>query len=114
MIILLNSYKMKHEDEDTEFISLQNLETEPPETVTTLMKKLAYLRKVYLLVKTFAIVFDQIVDLMLTATLFATQEFWFAGVYLTFDLFPAAVIVWNKFQTEKSWRVLASLHLFFF
>jgi hypothetical protein len=40
--------------------------------------------------------------------LFHWKEYWFAAVYLTVDLFPAAVIVWHKFQTEKSWKALVS------
>jgi hypothetical protein len=59
-----------------------------------------------LLFKTITIVADQIIDIILVATVFLIQEYWFAVVYLAVDLFPAAVIMWQKFQTEKSWRVL--------
>jgi hypothetical protein len=62
-----------------------------------------------LLFKTLTIVSDQIIDIILVATLFIVKEYWFAVVYLAVDLFPAAVIMWQKFQTEKSWRVLVCI-----
>jgi hypothetical protein len=62
-----------------------------------------------LLFKTLTIVSDQIIDIILVATLFIVEEYWFAVVYLAVDLFPAAVIMWQKFQTEKSWRVLVCI-----
>jgi hypothetical protein len=65
-----------------------------------------------LLFKTLTIVSDQIIDIILVATLFIVKEYWFAVVYLAVDLFPAAVIMWQKFQTEKSWRVLVSIVYF--
>jgi hypothetical protein len=73
-----------------------------PQKVT----KTAYLKTIMLLFKTLTIVSDQIIDIILVATLFIVKEYWFAVVYLAVDLFPAAVIMWQKFQTEKSWRVL--------
>jgi hypothetical protein len=70
------------------------------------LTKTAYLKTILLLFKSLAIVADQIIDIILVATLFIIQEYWFAAVYLAVDVFPAAVIMWQKFQTEKSWRVL--------
>jgi hypothetical protein len=72
------------------------------------LTKTAYLKTILLLFKSLTIVADQIIDIILVATLFIIQEYWFAVVYLAVDVFPAAVIMWQKFQTEKSWRVLVS------
>jgi hypothetical protein len=72
------------------------------------LTKTAYLKTILLLFKSVTIVADQIIDIILVATLFIIQEYWFAAVYLAVDIFPAAVIMWQKFQTEKSWRVLVS------
>jgi hypothetical protein len=70
--------------------------------------KKAYLAKIMLLFKMLIIVADQVIDIMLVATLFFMKEYWFAVVYSAVDLFPAAIIMWQKFQTEKNWRVLVS------
>ncbi len=80
---------------------------ELPQKVT----KLAYLKKIMLLFKTMTIIADQIIDIILVGTLFLKQEYWFAVGYLTVDVFPAAVIMWQKFQTERSWKVLVSFIL---
>jgi hypothetical protein len=76
------------------------------------LTKTAYLKTILLLFKSLTIVADQIIDIILVATLFIIQEYWFAVVYLAVDVFPAAVIMWQKFQTEKSWRVLVSIVYF--
>jgi hypothetical protein len=76
-----------------------------PELPKKVTKK-AYLAKIMLLFKTLTIVADQVIDIMLVATLFFIKEYWFAIVYLAVDVFPAAIIMWQKFQTEKSWKVL--------
>jgi hypothetical protein len=70
--------------------------------------KKAYFAKIVLLFKMLIIVADQVIDIMLVAALFFMKEYWFAVVYSAVDLFPAAIIMWQKFQTEKSWRVLVS------
>ncbi len=72
---------------------------------------MAYLKKMMLLFKTMTIVTDQVIDTILVVTLVLKKEYWFAIVYLTVDLLPAAIIMWQKFQTEKSWRVLVSTEL---
>ncbi len=79
-----------------------------PELPKKVTKK-AYLAKIMLLFKTITILADQVIDIILVATLFFMQEYWFAVVYSAVDLFPAAIIMWQKFQTEKSWRVLVCL-----
>jgi hypothetical protein len=69
---------------------------------------MAYLAKIMLLFKTLTILADQVIDIILVTTLFFMKEYWFAVVYSAVDLFPAAIIMWQKFLTEKSWRVLVS------
>jgi hypothetical protein len=46
-----------------------------------------------LLFKTLTIVTDQVIDTIMVVTLLIMQEYWFAVVYLTVDLLPAAVIM---------------------
>jgi hypothetical protein len=70
---------------------------------------MAYFKRIMLLFKTLTIVTDQIIDIVLVVTLLFMKEYWFAVVYLTVDLFPAAVIMWQKFQTDRSWNFLVSL-----
>jgi hypothetical protein len=77
------------------------------------LTKTAYFKTILLLFKSLTIVADQIIDIILVATLFIIQEYWFAAVYLAVDIFPAAVIMWQKFQIEKSWRVLVRCWSFF-
>jgi hypothetical protein len=72
---------------------------------------MAYLKKIMLLCKTLTIVTDQIIDIILVVTLLLMQEYWFAVVYLTVDLLPAAIIMWQKFQTDRSWNFLVCFHL---
>jgi hypothetical protein len=31
------------------------------------------------------------------------HEYWFAVVYLTVDLLPAAIIMWQTFLSERNW-----------
>jgi hypothetical protein len=83
-----------------------------PELPKKVTKK-AYLAKIMLLFKTLTIVADQVIDIILVATLFFIKEYWFAVVYSAVDVFPAAIIMWQKFQTEKSWRVLVSLIFYY-
>ena len=52
------------------------------------------------------IVADHLTDILLIVTLFQLEQFWYASIYLAVDVFPAAIIMWNKYQTEKSWKVL--------
>ena len=73
---------------------------------------MAYLKRIMLLYKTIMIVADQIIDTILIVTLILLKEYWFAVVYLAVDIFPAAIIMWQKFQTERSWRVLVNLFPF--
>jgi hypothetical protein len=61
-----------------------------------------------LLFNTLTILADQFINIILVATLFFMKEYWFAVVFSAVDLFPAAIIMWQKFQTEKSWSVLVS------
>jgi hypothetical protein len=82
-----------------------------PELPKKVTKK-AYLAKIMLLFKTLTIVVDQVIDIILVATLYFMKEYWFAVVYSAVDVFPAAIIMWQKFQTEKSWRVLVCLFFF--
>ncbi len=67
---------------------------------------MAYLKRIMLLFKTLTIVTDQVIDIILVVTLLLMKEYWFAGVYLTVDLFPGAIIMWQKFQTDRSWNFL--------
>jgi hypothetical protein len=67
---------------------------------------MAYLKKIMLLFKTLTIVTDQVIDTILVISLLVLQEYWFAAVYLTVDLFPAAIIMWQTFQTDRSWSFL--------
>jgi hypothetical protein len=64
---------------------------------------MAYLKKIMLLFKTLTIVTDQVIDTILVVTLLLMQEYWFAVVYLTVDLLPAAIIMWQKFQIDRNW-----------
>jgi hypothetical protein len=59
-----------------------------------------------LLLKTMLIVGDQIIDLIFFVRLLNVAEYFFAAVYLTVDLLPAIVIMWQKFPTESIWTVL--------
>jgi hypothetical protein len=64
---------------------------------------MAYLKKIMLLFKTLTIVTDQVIDTIMVLTLLIMQEYWFAVVYLAVDLLPAAIIMWQKFQTDRNW-----------
>jgi hypothetical protein len=72
---------------------------------------MAYLEKIMLLFKTLTIVTDQVIDTILVVTLLFMQEYWFAVVYLTVDLLPAAIIMWQKFQADRNWNFLVCFHL---
>jgi hypothetical protein len=52
---------------------------------------------------------DQIVDIVFFANLLKRTEYFFGAVYLTVDLLPATVIMWQKFPTESIWTVLVGL-----
>ena len=66
--------------------------------------------KVFLLLKAIFIVADHVTDIILIVTLFGLNQIWFAAIYLAVDVFPAAVIMWSKYRTEKSRRVLVTLY----
>jgi hypothetical protein len=70
---------------------------------------MAYLKKIMLLFKTLTIVTDQVIDTILVVTLLIMHEYWFAVVYLTVDLLPAAIIMWQKFQADRNWSFLVCL-----
>ena len=72
-----------------------------------------YVRRVYLLVSTLFIFADHMTDIFLIVTLFQIGQLWFAAIYLAVDVFPAAIIMWNKYRTEKSWKVLVGSCNFF-
>ena len=74
-------------------------------------EKSFYLSKVYLLLNTLFIVVDYLVDIILIVTLFQIGQFWFAAIYLSNDVFPATVIMWIRYQEEKSWKVLVIYYL---
>jgi hypothetical protein len=71
--------------------------------------KVAYVKRIYLLFSTLAIITDQIIDVALIVYLFILREFWFAIIYLIVDFFPAVVIMWHKFQQERNWKVIVSI-----
>jgi len=73
------------------------------------INKVAYVKRIYLLFSTLAIITDQIIDVALIVYLFILQEFWFAIIYLIVDFFPAVVIMWHKFQEERKWKVIVSI-----
>jgi hypothetical protein len=74
---------------------------------------MAYLKKIMLLFKTLTIVTDQIIDIIMVVTLLIMQEYWFAVVYLTVDLLPAAIIMWQKFQADRDWSFWVCLKFCF-
>ena len=65
-----------------------------------------YLAKYWLMIKTFIVLVDQLMDIALIASLFILRQFWLAGFYLAADILPALIIMWHKFQAERSWKVL--------
>jgi hypothetical protein len=52
------------------------------------------------------VVVDHLTDILLIITLFDKKENWFAAIYLGVDVLPAFIIMWNKYQTERNWKVL--------
>ncbi len=72
------------------------------------INKVAYVKRIYLLFTTLAIITDQIMDVALIIYLFILREFWFAIIYLIVDFFPAVVIMWHKFQDERDWKFIVS------
>ena len=68
--------------------------------------------KYWLIIKTVAVLIDQVTDLILIGTLFLLGQYWLAGFYLTADILPAIIIMWQKFLTERSWKVLVKADSF--
>jgi hypothetical protein len=84
-----------------------------PDSSSKVTKK-EYRKKIMLLLKTMLIVGDQIVDIIFFIMLLERTEYFFGAVYLTVDLLPATIIMWQKFPTESIWTVLVlliSLHI---
>ena len=73
---------------------------------TTENVKCVYIKKVILFLKMLFVVVDHVTDILLIVTLFQINQVWFAAIYLTVDVFPAAIIMWSKYQKEQSWKVL--------
>ncbi len=73
--------------------------------------RLIYLEKLFLLFKAIFIVADHVTDIILIVTLFEMKQRWFGSIYLAVDVFPAAIIMWSKYRSEKSWKVLVTLFL---
>ncbi len=71
--------------------------------------KCQYIRRFYLLLNTLFILADHVADIILITKLFQMQQYWFAAIYLAVDIFPAAVIIWKKYSTERNWKVLVSV-----
>ncbi len=51
---------------------------------------------------------DHVTDIILIVTLFEMKQRWFGSIYLAVDVFPAAIIMWSKYRSEKSWKVLVN------
>ncbi len=62
--------------------------------------------RIYLLFNMLFIVGDHVADIVLITYLFQNHQEWFAAIYLAADVFPAAVIMWSKYQKENSWKAL--------
>jgi len=69
-----------------------------------------YFTKYRMIFKTVSVLIDEITDVSLIVTLFYLHQYWFATFYMAADILPAVIIMWHKYQSEQSWKVLVWNH----
>ena len=109
IFFVINQVRLRNTDIIQENVKIGEDKKGLIEEIATENVKCVYIRKVILFLKMVFVVIDHVTDILLIVTLFQINQVWFAAIYLTVDVFPAAIIMWSKYQKEQSWKVLVNL-----